>query len=508
MQRLLSIALSCLFAVSLSAQEPSITYPYNPDADHNNTIGTPDLLGFLGIYGEYFQPDEIMIDNETLYEIITQLQDALLSQSEQSNNTYPCQNESSVNYYGIDYSLIEIGNQCWFGENLKSVKYSNGDDINTTTQTNIEGLHSFYLEEISDYENEQTGFYSPLVVWDSRNVCPSGYHIPTWEDWTQLIAFLGPCKGGYLLKNNQLWGGPNDYNFSAKPLGVLRASINYDIDNYQQCISECQEICDNSCYDATDFLDNVIENGFQYIAEEVLYGTYAAQDYGIQNYIGTSQEEFLNQLENFYIEWFNNNSENSDINMALIEEIMEEVYATPYIDFISSFLSMIIEQYELLDIVYDEYGEWNQDQDLMNEIEELIYVQVLDYMDQWDLNVELAFNHCQTNHCFDLDDVCLNYCGEEPTPYLEAFDVYQSNRKSTYYVKVDDNMVDYYNSLGSEFNIMNAITGMYSPFNAPSPRVQIYWLGGEHFMELAETMSISIWGESFLHYSPIRCVKD
>ena len=44
MQRLLSIALSCLFAVTLSAQEPSITYP----CENSFFNGLFPELGYIG----------------------------------------------------------------------------------------------------------------------------------------------------------------------------------------------------------------------------------------------------------------------------------------------------------------------------------------------------------------------------------------------------------------------------------------------------------------------------
>ena len=61
MQRLLSIALSCLLAVTLSAQEPSITYPYNPDSNTDSLIGASDLVDFLPFYGEEFTPEPLTI---------------------------------------------------------------------------------------------------------------------------------------------------------------------------------------------------------------------------------------------------------------------------------------------------------------------------------------------------------------------------------------------------------------------------------------------------------------
>ena len=72
MQRLLSIALSCLFAVSLSAQEPSITYPYNPDSNTDSLIGASDLVDFLPFYGEEFTPEPLTIEGMSLDEWMEQ----------------------------------------------------------------------------------------------------------------------------------------------------------------------------------------------------------------------------------------------------------------------------------------------------------------------------------------------------------------------------------------------------------------------------------------------------
>ena len=72
MQRLLSIALSCLFAVTLSAQEPSITYPYNPDSNTDSLIGASDLVDFLPFYGEEFTPEPLTIEGMSVEEWMEQ----------------------------------------------------------------------------------------------------------------------------------------------------------------------------------------------------------------------------------------------------------------------------------------------------------------------------------------------------------------------------------------------------------------------------------------------------
>ena len=41
----------------------------------------------------------------------------------------PCNGVTSIIYNGNTYELVEIGGQCWFRENLKTIKYSDGSPI-------------------------------------------------------------------------------------------------------------------------------------------------------------------------------------------------------------------------------------------------------------------------------------------------------------------------------------------------------------------------------------------
>ena len=34
-----------------------------------------------------------------------------------------------MNYHGYDYATVQIGEQCWFAENLRNEHYANGDAI-------------------------------------------------------------------------------------------------------------------------------------------------------------------------------------------------------------------------------------------------------------------------------------------------------------------------------------------------------------------------------------------
>ena len=106
-------------------------------------------------------------------------------------------NEPITDIEGNVYNTVTIGAQVWMKENLKTSKYNNGDNILTTPtgNTDISGeintkyqwvyfSNSYYLEN-----------YGRLYTWyaatDNRNICPSGWHLPTDAEWTTLSKFLG-----------------------------------------------------------------------------------------------------------------------------------------------------------------------------------------------------------------------------------------------------------------------------------------------------------------------------
>ena len=61
---------------SLLAQDP-IVYPYNPDADNDELVGVTDLLPFLSVFGDDFQPGEILVDGVALAEVLMTMQQTI-----------------------------------------------------------------------------------------------------------------------------------------------------------------------------------------------------------------------------------------------------------------------------------------------------------------------------------------------------------------------------------------------------------------------------------------------
>ncbi len=96
---------------------------------------------------------------------------------------------------GNTYKTIEIGNQTWMAENLKTSKYNDGTDIpNIISQQEWINLttpgYCWYLNNESKYKATYGGLYNWYTVKTGK-LCPTGWHVPNLEDWATLFSYLG-----------------------------------------------------------------------------------------------------------------------------------------------------------------------------------------------------------------------------------------------------------------------------------------------------------------------------
>jgi uncharacterized protein (TIGR02145 family) len=104
-----------------------------------------------------------------------------------------------VDIDGNSYKTVIIGSQCWMAENLKTSKYNDSTIIskvenNLMWSSQTTGAWCYYNNDSLNFK-----LYGGLYNWyvldsksnGNKNVCPTGWHVPTTTEWKILIDYLG-----------------------------------------------------------------------------------------------------------------------------------------------------------------------------------------------------------------------------------------------------------------------------------------------------------------------------
>jgi uncharacterized protein (TIGR02145 family) len=129
------------------------------------------------------------------------------------------------------YPVVLIGSQLWMEENLKTTRFNNGILIpEVTDELSWSQLSS---PGMCWYQNDPQGpatyggLYNGYAA-QASGICPSGWRVPTEEEFTDLINFVGGTpEAGKKLKETGIdhWlysintSATNEYGFTALPAG-------------------------------------------------------------------------------------------------------------------------------------------------------------------------------------------------------------------------------------------------------------------------------------------------
>ncbi len=155
-----------------------------------------------------------------------------------------------------EYNTVLFGEQCWMAENLKTTTYHNGNPIpciaDSITWVNLtSGAYAWYNNDISWKDK-----YGPLYNWyatiDTNGLCPIGWHVPSYDEWIQMINSIGgsstpygngikscrqvnsPLGGECNTTYHPRWNehniqyGTDEHGFSGLPGGYRNSNSNFD----------------------------------------------------------------------------------------------------------------------------------------------------------------------------------------------------------------------------------------------------------------------------------------
>jgi uncharacterized protein (TIGR02145 family) len=155
----------------------------------------------------------------------------------------PSYSGSVTDASGNTYSTIAIGTQIWMAENLRTTKYSDGSNITVVNSDNVWEANFKYTIYVpmmcwqnNDRSTNTANKFGALYNWfainpstnGNKNICPTGWHVPSDAEWTTLTSYLGgETIAGHKMRSTGIhfWGdqnqdATNSSGFSALPGGL------------------------------------------------------------------------------------------------------------------------------------------------------------------------------------------------------------------------------------------------------------------------------------------------
>jgi uncharacterized protein (TIGR02145 family) len=124
---------------------------------------------------------------------------------------------------GKEYNAVLIGEQIWMAENL-----------NYAIAGKCCISHIGNGGTLTDENTEYCDYYGRMYNWETAlEICPSGWHLPSIEEWRELLKIVGDKSGTKLKGDNwkeSVYASENSYGFNAKPGGY--GSYNAELDRF------------------------------------------------------------------------------------------------------------------------------------------------------------------------------------------------------------------------------------------------------------------------------------
>ena len=212
-----------------------------------------------------------------------------------------CQGAPSVtDYDGNIYNTVQIGNQCWMRENMRTTHYADGTSISVTSTFSNDSAclyvpngnpdtYGYLYNWTAIMHNASSSSTNPSGV---QGVCPNGWHVPSDDEWTQLANYLSSyyicgsnnihiakslaassgwntCSDACTVGNDQ--DSNNSTGFSAFPVGNFSfISYNY----YQLGARAC-------LWSATETEDGYVWYRFLLYNRATMYQDYTVKNNGL-----------------------------------------------------------------------------------------------------------------------------------------------------------------------------------------------------------------------------------
>jgi len=199
-----------------------------------------------------------------------------------------------VDYDGNYYDAVQIGSQCWMKQNLRVTHFPDGNSISLATSAQTQPCYYFnnnMAMQVSQYGLLYNWYAAMNGAASSNNnpsgiqgICPNGWHLPSYAEWTLLINFVSSqtryrcnndansvakslaSKTGWSGSNTTCYVGNslstnNATRFSAMPVGYWDGGFSSTYNSVRYWTST-QYNADNAYYRAISYNSASVDNTY------------------------------------------------------------------------------------------------------------------------------------------------------------------------------------------------------------------------------------------------------
>ena len=197
-QQVLSISNDTIFLTGGSF----VKLPDGFDGDYNSLTNTPtiptvpDSVSAFTNDAGYITMADIQVLLDEMNHKIDSLENLINNQQPVAPDTtvepvFHCGTSTLTDYDGNVYNTVQIGNQCWMKENMRTMHYSDGSEIQNAHQSNVNGEYIPEYGYLYDWSAVMHGASSSSAVPSGvQGICPTGWHVPSDAEWTQLTNYV------------------------------------------------------------------------------------------------------------------------------------------------------------------------------------------------------------------------------------------------------------------------------------------------------------------------------
>ena len=177
---------------------PIAYYLKSNKGETQNPFDLGDLMEYMG----YATINGAKVESETTRQIQISSESFDLMFPIVVGDGQPCSGISTLtDIDGNVYNTVQIGSQCWMKENLRVTKYANDTTIPLWNSTSSSTSYRYYPDNDSSNVSAYGYLYNWTAVMGSSNssstnpsaaqgICPTGWHVPSDAEWTQLTDYV------------------------------------------------------------------------------------------------------------------------------------------------------------------------------------------------------------------------------------------------------------------------------------------------------------------------------